>query len=640
MATAHGPSLGSLLRDRRFAPLFWTQALGAFNDNIFKNALVMLITYRSATLMGLTHEKLVAFCGAIFILPYFLFSATAGTLADQRSKSSLSRATKIWEILAMIMGAAAFAMDSLPLLLFTLFMLGMQSSFFGPIKYGILPELLEERELLAGNALVEMGTFISILLGTILGGILIGLKSGGPVWVVGISLSVSIIGWLASRRIPEMKPQSPHLKVSLNPIRPTYELFVIAAKTKSVLLSILAISWFWLLGAIVLSVLPPLCKDLMGAPDTVLTFILAIFSVGVGAGSILCEKLSSRTLELGLVPVGSIGMSLFALDIGWMDIPQAPTIAALFAEPAGWRFAADLFFFSVSAGLFTVPLYTLMQLRSDPKERSRIIAANNVLNALFMILGAVGLIGLYSLGLSAQQMFLVLAGLNALVAAYVYTVLPEFLFRFVCWVLSHTAYRLRLRGEENFPATGAAVLVCNHVSFVDWILISAACPRPIRFVMDHSFMKIPLAGRFFKRGKVIPIASQKDHPGIYAAAFESVSAELRAGELVCIFPEGEITRTGEMTFFRKGIERILARDQVPVVPVALGGMWGSFFSRRHGRAMTKPFRRVWSRVDLQVAPPIPPEKASAAHLQSVVAGMLGVANPPIPEKSSTSSVRA
>ncbi len=616
-------SLSAMMTDRRFWPLFWTQALGAFNDNVVKNSIVILITFKSATLMGLTSEKLVALCGGIFILPFFLFSSVAGELADRKSKSRLSTFTKVWEIAIALLAGAGFLFEHLPFLLFALFMLGMQAAFFGPIKYGILPELLGPKDLMRGNALIELGTFISILLGTILGGILMGAGPRGPLLVSGAALAIAVLGYLASRKITPMAAQSPGLPVSYNPVRTTLDLFRIAMKVKSVYLSILAISWFWLLGSIVLSILPHLAKDVMGAPESVLTFFLAIFSLGVGMGSLLSERLSFRALELGLVPLGSMGMSLFALDLGLLTYPSAADLSALFSTGSGWRLVLDLFFFSVSAGLFTVPLYTLIQLRSDEKERSRVIAANNVLNAAFMVSGAVGLMILYSLGLSVPQIFLVLAALNTLVAAYVYTVLPEFLFRFICWILAHGMYRARSSGVERIPESGPALLVCNHVSFVDWLLISAACPRPIRFVMHFSFMKIPFFGFFLKGGKVIPIAGMKEDPKILEDALQKISAELTAGEIVCIFPEGEITRDGKMVPFRRGVERILERNPVPVIPMALDGMWGSFFSRRYGRAMSKPFRRIWSRVTLTVASPQPPVDTTAVVLQETIQRMLG-----------------
>jgi 1-acyl-sn-glycerol-3-phosphate acyltransferase len=633
MANSLGPpSLTQLFTDRRFWPLFWTQAFGAFNDNLFKNAIVILITFHSVSLFGLTPEKLVALCGGIFILPFFLFSAVAGELADRNSKSRLSTFTKIWEIAIALLGALAFQLASLPLLLGALFMLGTQAAFFGPIKYGILPELLGPRELVGGNALIELGTFVSILLGTILGGILMGIKPHGAAWVSVATVAVAVAGYLTSRKIPRVPPQTPTLQVSRNLFRPTLELVRRAKKVRSVYLSILAISWFWLVGSIVLSVLPSLCKDVLGAPESVLTFFLAVFSIGVGLGSILCERLSFGRLELGLVPIGSFGMSLFALAIGILPMSPAPSISSLFESTAGILFVASLFLFSMSAGLFTVPLYTLIQIRSHESERSRIIAANNVLNALFMVLGAIALIALYAAGLKSPQIFLVLAGANAVVALSVYLVIPEFLFRFVLWMLARVFYRVRIRGAEHFPEKGAALLVCNHVSFIDWMMISAACPRPIRFVMHASFMKIPVFGIFFRHSKVIPIAGLQEDPRLLVEAFVKISEELRAGQLVCIFPEGEITKNGEMSFFRRGVERALEKDPVPVIPMALDGMWGSFFSRYYGRAMSKPFRRFWSRVDLQVAPPVPAKEATAERLQTIVASLLGVPSPPIPNR--------
>jgi 1-acyl-sn-glycerol-3-phosphate acyltransferase len=624
------PSISALLVDRRLWPLFWTQALGAFNDNLFKNAIVILITFQSASLFGLSSEKLVALCGGIFILPFFLYSAVAGELADQRSKSRLSVFTKIWEIAIALLGALAFYFASLPLLLGALFMLGMQATFFGPIKYGILPELLEPQELVGGNALVELGTFVSILLGTLLGGILMGLGPKGPFWVSVATVAVAVAGYATSRKILAVPPQLPSLRISRRPLAPTLDLIRRAKKVRSVYLSILAISWFWLVGSIVLSILPPLCKEILGASENVLTVFLAIFSVGVGVGSLLCERLSFGRLELGLVPIGSIGMSVFALAVGLGPMPTVPTVSALIASGGGWWLIVNFLLFSVSAGLFTVPLYTFIQIRSEPSERSRIIAANNVLNALFMVVGAIGLVALYALGLKPSQILLVLAVGNAAVAGAVYFAIPEFLFRFVLWMLARIFYRVQIRGAENFPETGPALLVCNHVSFIDWLMISAACRRPIRFVMHSDFMKIPVFGVFFRHAKVIPIAGVNEDLRVMKAAFQTISRELRAGHLVCIFPEGEITRNGELSYFRRGIERALEVDPAPVIPMALEGMWGSFFSRYHGRAMSKPFRRFWSRVDLQIAPAVPPAEATAERLQAIVAGLLGVKSPKAP----------
>ncbi|MBC7387163.1 MAG: MFS transporter [Cryobacterium sp.] len=625
-------SLRALMMDRRFAPLFWTQALGAFNDNVVKNAIVILITYQSATLLGLSSEKLVALCGGIFILPFLLFSAFAGDWADRRSKSVLSTYTKLWEIGVAVFAGAGFLLHSLPLLLFSLFLLGTQAAFFGPIKYGIIPELLSEKELLSGNALVELGTFISIILGTLTGGFLMSFGENAPVWVAATALGVAVLGWSTSRFILPQPAQAEQVRPSFHWFKPILELFRIGRKVHSVWLSILAISWFWLLGSVVLAILPPLCKDILGADEHVLTFFLALFSLGVGLGSLLCERLSFRTLELGLVPIGSFGMSLFAFDLGMIDYPRVANLVGLFHSQIGWRICIDLFLFSASAGLFTVPLYTLLQTRSAPQERSRVIAANNVLNALFMVVGALALMGLYALGTNSRTVFLVLAAVNALVAFYVYTVLPEFLFRFILWVITRIVYRMGVRGAGEFPENGAALIVSNHVSFIDWMLISAACPRPIRFVMHAAFLKIPIFGTLAKQAKVIPIAGLHENAATLRSAFETIDEELKAGNLVCIFPEGEITKNGEMTYFRKGFEKAISNTPVPVIPLAIVGMWGSFFSRRYGRAMSHPlmrFKHGWkSPVSIRVGVPVPAGEASTSRVQDEVANLLGVPSPP------------
>lgn len=619
----------NLLKDRRFWPLFWTQFLGAFNDNVFKNALVILITIRAFTMGGVSSKQMVALCGGIFILPFFLFSATAGQMADKYSKSKLIFWIKVWEILVMLLGAYGFIVGNISLLLVTLFLMGLQSSFFGPVKYSVLPQLLREEELVSGNAYVEMGTFVSILLGTILGGVLIAIPEFGSQLVSGAVILLAVLGCLASVRMPYLAPAAPELKFNANPLRPTFEIVRLTGKTRSVFLSILGISWFWFLGAAFLSLLPPYCKEFLNAEESVITFFLVLFSLGVGVGSLLCERLSFRKLELGLVPVGSIGLSLFSFDLFLVGRPDALmgnagdilSVTALLSAPGGWRIASDFLLFSISGGLFIVPLYTLIQQRSNRAERSRVIAGNNILNAFFMVVSAVLLVILFALNFTIPQVFLIFSLLNLLVAVYIYTVIPEFLFRFLCWILANIVYRLKVVGRENIPLEGPVVLVCNHVSFVDWLIISSASPRPIRFVMHYSFLEVPFTRRIFKDTGVIPIAGSRENPEILDAAFEKIAENLEAGEAVCIFPEGKITKDGKMNPFRPGVERVIRTTPVPVVPMALDGLWGSFFSRKYGKAMTKPFRRIRSRIRLVIGQAIPPEEVSAERLYKLVSGL-------------------
>ncbi len=630
-----------LLGERRFWPLFWTQFLGAFNDNLFKNALVILVAYRSMSLLGIGSKHIVVACAGIFILPFFLFSATAGQLADHVAKWRLIRWVKIWEIAVMALAGVGFALDNLALLLAVLFLMGMQSTFFGPAKYAILPELLGEKALVAGNALVAGATFLAILLGTITGGLVV---AGGDVWVSRLGLivvGVAALGYLTSLFVVKTPAADPGLGVKLNPVTPTVQIIRVTKSVKTVFLSVLAISWFWFLGASFLSLLPNFSKDVMFGSETVVTLYLSVFCVGIGIGSMLCDTLSRRRLELGLVPLGSIGMSLFAIDLsiaggrylGPLD-GRLMGIVEYLGQPGAIRVLVDLFGIAVSAGFYTVPLMSFIQLRTRTVERSRVIAGLNIINSLFMVVSSVALIGLFAAGRSIQSIFFILGVLNAAVAVFIYTVIPEFLLRFVAWITANVLYRLRVEGAEHIPDEGPAVLVANHVSFVDWLIAASVSARPVRFVMTHEYAALPLV-RFLMRGaKVIEIAPRSVDPELRQRAFDRIARELDDGELVFLFPEGGLTPDGELQPFRPGIERIIERTPVPVVPMAMVGLWGSFFSRWGGRAMTRPFRRVWSRVEVRIGEPVPPDQVTAQTLAERVAA-LGGWNPPEPLEGGT-----
>jgi 1-acyl-sn-glycerol-3-phosphate acyltransferase len=619
----------TLLRQRKFFPLFWTQFFGAFNDNFLKNSLVILITFQASQVMGIPATQMVSVAGGIFILPFFLFSATAGQLADKYEKGKIIRIIKLVEIGIMALATYGFMSHHFEFLLLVLFLMGLHSTFFGPLKFSILPQHLGERELMGGNALIEAGTFLSILLGTIAGGILISIPEHGPVYVSIGLLTVSVLGFAASWLIPEARAVDPGLKVQWNPLTPTIDILKFTKKTRSVFLSILGISWFWFFGAAILSLFPPYCKEVLRTNESVVTLFLGVFSVGIAIGSLLCEKLSRQSIELGLVPLGSIGITLFAWDLSVSGRPEA--FASLVAGAGAWEFMKyaqgihvllDLLLLAIFSGLFIVPMYAMMQDRSDPSHRSRIIAGNNILNALFMVLSSGMLVGFMKWGWTIPQMFLVLAGLNGLVAIYIYTLLPEFLIRFATWILANCMYRLRVEGAGNIPDKGPAVLVCNHVSFVDWLILGAGVHRPVRFVMHHSFARNRIAKFLLKQAKVIPIASAKESPAVLEAALRKIAFELRDQEIVCIFPEGQITRDGHLSPFRSGVEKIIQETPVPVIPMALRGMWGSFFSRKEGAAMSKAPRRFWSRVTLAIDEPLTPEEVSARTLQEKVENLL------------------
>jgi 1-acyl-sn-glycerol-3-phosphate acyltransferase len=627
-----------LLRERRFWPLFWTQFLGAFNDNLFKNALVILIAYRSMSLLGIGSATIVVACAGIFIFPFFLFSATAGQLADHYPKWILMRWVKVWEIGVMVLAGVGFAADNLALLLTVLFLMGMQSTFFGPAKYAILPELLDDETLVGGNALVAMATFLAILLGTITGGLVV---AGGDRWVARLGLmvvAVAAFGFVTSLFIKKLPAANPDLAVNYNPVKPTIDILRLTRRVHSVFLSVLAISWFWFLGASFLSLLPNFCKDVLGGGETVVTLGLATFCVGIGSGSMLCERLSRRHLELGLVPLGSIGISVFAIDLafsGWRFVAPADgtlfTVAEYLRQPGGVHVLLDLFMIAVFSGFYTVPLMTFIQQRSAGSERSRVIAGNNILNAFLMVLSSIVLMGLMARQVSIPGIFLILALLNAAVAVYIYSVIPEFLLRFVAWCAANILYRVRVQHPERLPSDGAAVLAVNHVSFIDWLLIASASPRPVRMVMDAEYARVPLARLLLRDAKVIPITPSSKDPELLERAYARIADELAEGEIVCIFPEGGITSDGNLGPFRRGIERIVEQTPVPVIPIALVGLWGSFFSRKGGRAMTRPFRRFWSRVEIRVGEAMPPEEVTAQAVAERVADLGGWEVPEAPE---------
>lgn len=618
----------SLLRERRFAPFFGVQFLGALNDNVFKQALVILLTYSTASYTTMSTDILQNLAQGLFVLPFFLFSATAGQLADKYEKSRLISITVAIEFACMALGAAGFFLHSLPLLFAALFLGGIQSALFGPVKYAILPQHLKEAELVGGNGMVEMGTSVAILVGMMLGGWLVAQEGWGVAAAAVVTMGISATGFLLSRFIPLAPAADPQLKINWNPLTETWRNFQFMRGNRTVFLSVLGISWFWFYGSLFITQFPNLSKDILSGQESVVTLLLIVFSIGIGVGSLLCERLSGHKVEIGLVPFGSIGLTLFGIDLYFAlaaHVQHEPVALAAFLQDAGhWRILGDLFLIGLFGGFYIVPLYALIQIRSEPSHRSRIIAGNNILNALFMVAAAGIAIGLFAAGLTIPQLLLATALMNAVVAFYIYRLVPEFLMRFIVWLLIHSVYRLKKEGIENIPEEGAAVVVCNHVSFVDALVIMAACPRPIRFVMDHRIFRIPVLNFVFREGRAIPIASAKEDPALLDKAYDEVAQALAAGDLVGIFPEGRITDTGELYPFRKGITRILERTPVPVVPMALRGLWGSFFSRKNGPAMTRPFRRgLFSKVGLRVAAPVAPAAATPEALQEIVAGLRG-----------------
>ena len=636
-APDHGhPNQFVLLRQRRFAPFFWTQFSGAANDNVFKFAFTVMVTYQlSVSWLPPAMAGLVI--GALFILPFLLFSATAGQLTDKHDKTAMIRFVKNLEIGIMLLAAFGFYTDNIPVLLLCTFLMGLHSTLFGPVKFAYLPQVLSERELTGGNGMVEMGTFVAILLGNIAGGLLVAIPEVGHRDVAIACVVLALVGRVIAGYIPAAPATDPGLKINWNPISETWRNLKLAHGNLVVFRSLLGISWMWFFGAVFLSQFPSLAKEVLHGNEQVASMLLVVFSIGIGTGSLLCEVLSKRHVEIGLVPLGAIGMSVFAIDLYFasrgLPASEIMGLGAFLAQPAHWRVLADLALLSLFAGLYSVPMYALIQLRSQPTHRARIIAANNILNALFMIASSVIAGLLLKSNFTIPQIFLFTGLANAVVAFYIFMLVPEYLLRFVAWMMSHFMYRFKVTGDNHIPTTGAAILVCNHVSFVDAVLLMAASPRPIRFLMDHNIFKVPVLGWIFKLARAIPIAPRSENPAAYEAAFDAAAKVLKEGDLLAIFPEGGITKDGTLQEFKGGIMKILERtgqqgingaQGVPVIPMALTNLWGSYFSRvEKNGAMVRPFRRgAFSRVGLNVGAPMAARDVQPHVLRERVAGLL------------------
>jgi len=623
-----------LLRQRRFLPFFVTQCLGAFNDNVYRQAIIGLLFW-----LGVNEQERTLYTNlapALFILPYFLFSATAGQIAEKLEKSKLIRITTTMEIVIMSLAAVGFLTQNMVVLLVALFCTGVQSTLFGPVKYSILPSVLKPEELTGGNGLVEMGTSMSILIGMIFGGLIFELAgTHGPVVAATAIIALAVGGNIVSRFIPRAEAGAPDLKINWNPIPESLAVLKLAKRQVAVRNSVLGISWFWFIGTVLTSQLPSYAVENLGGSQTLYIFALALFSIGTGVGSMLCEKLSARTVEIGLVPMGAFGMSAFMLDLYFARSGEATvaglSVGAFLQQPGSWRIAMDLTGIGLFAGFFAVPLFALIQSRTPRSEISRVIAGMNIQNAGFIVLAAVlGIVVQRFFGWTIPQVFLALAIANVFVAIYIFTLVPEFMMRFLSWVLVRVLYRMRPHGiEQHVPDEGAALIVCNHVSYMDALILSASVPRPIRFVMYYKIFRIPVMSWIFRTAKAIPIAGAKEDPELMRKAFDEIDAALAEGELVGIFPEGALTKDGQIAPFKSGVEHILeraaARGQVvPVVPMALRNMWTSMWSRRDTRLgqMRVP-RRFRAPVEVMAQAPIVDASVDAQALEAKVRAMRG-----------------
>ncbi|MDE1337715.1 MFS transporter [Vibrio aestuarianus] len=614
----------SLLTQRRFLPYFITQFFGAFNDNIFKNVLLLFVAFAGANVLPISSNLFINLAAGLFILPFFLFSASAGVLADKYEKSAFIRKVKLAEIGIMCLGAIGFITESYAILLLLLFLMGTQSAFFGPVKYALLPQQLKSEELVPGNALVETGTFLAILLGTLGAGLIASAENAKYVAAAAVVV-FAIVGYLASRHIPNAPACAPDLKFRWQPIKQTKQTIAIAKSDRTIFQSIMAISWFWFLGAAYLTQFPNFTHHYLNGNESAVSFLLALFSIGIATGSMTCDRLSNHRIEVGIIPIGSFGITIFGYLMA-QAVPDSLPIFTDFHSFLSYQPLWPLFFYllmiGVSGGIFIVPLYALMQQQAKVTQRAQVIAALNIYNSLFMVGSAIlGIVCLTILELSIPQLFVILALLNLFVTLYLCLQVPMFLVRFLVWILTHTMYRVNHKNLHHLPEKGGALIVCNHVSYMDALLLSGVCPRLIRFVMEEDYANLPPLRRFLKRAGVIPISAS--NRSSIRRAFSEVEQALAEGHIVCIFPEGQLTADGEINDFMRGMDIILKRSPVPVIPMALKGLWGSYFSRVKGQACRGLPTRFWSRLEIEAGEPVAPLQATTQVMQEKVIQLRG-----------------
>jgi len=585
-------NLNHLLRTRRFLPLFVTQALGALNDNVFRYALVGLVTYRVADRAELEANILVPLALGLFILPFFLFSAFAGQLADKYEKAQLIRIVKLCEIPVMGLAAAGFLADAPYFLMAVLFLMGTQSTFFGPLKYGILPDLLAEDELIGGNGLIEAGTFLTILAGTIAGSQLIQIGYGTEV-VSATLIALACAGWAASFFIPRAGPAMPSLKLDPNIFSETWRIIRYAAGSRTILLSILGISWFWLVGATFLTQFPVYARDVLQADNNVLTLFLTMFTVGIGLGSLICNRLLGGEITAKHVPFGALGITVFSVDLYFASGGANAGAGALvglgdfLSRPANWRLLADLLAISFCGGIYSVPLYAILQSRSDEANRARVIAANNIVNSLFTVVSAGAAMAMLGAGCSVPQLFLVVAVVNGVVAIYICGLLPDEVLKTIATLLFRLLYRVEVRGWDNYRSAGArAVIVVNHVSFLDASLLAALLPGRPTFAINTFIARRWWVKPFLALVDALPV-----DPG-NPLATKSLIKAVREGRKCVIFPEGRITVTGGLMKIYEGPGLIADKAAATLLPIRIDGAQYTMFSRLGGKVRRRWFPKI------------------------------------------------
>ncbi|HEX9365889.1 MAG TPA: acyl-[ACP]--phospholipid O-acyltransferase, partial [Vicinamibacterales bacterium] len=588
--TAH--SYGDTLKHRGLQPFLWTQFLGAFNDNLFKIVVSMLAVHAATQANAGRQLSLV---GVVFILPFLLFSGYAGQLADVYSKRTVLVITKSLEIVAAGLGLFAFAAGHLNLTYAVLFLIALQATFFSPAKYGILPEILPDRDLSRANGVLEMSTFVAIVAGTAVGGFMFDAWHD-RLWIVGlVVVAVAVLGTALSTRIPVVPPAAPGTSIAWNPWREIGLGVTRLRGNRMLWLTVMGISYFWFLGALLQLLMILFGTEVMGLSDRWTGILTTFAAIGIAIGSLAAGRLSGDKVELGLAPIGSIGMGVFAILLSWSAHWFA--LAALNLTMVG--------FFG---GLFAVPLNALLQQKSGDGEKGRLMATNNFLNMLAILVASAALwICRDILALTADRIILVFGVLTLVASIYVLSVVPEFLVRFCLWLLTHTLYRIRIEGQQHVPSHGPALLVCNHLSHVDGALVGACVQRFVRFLVYKPYYEHWAVNPLLKMLHAIPVGAGREA----VRAIHAARQELKNGHVVCIFAEGAISRTGNLLPFKRGLEKIVDGIDVPIVPVYLDRVWGSVFSFKGGRFLGKWPARFPYPVTVSFGAPLPASTPAA-----------------------------
>ncbi|MBQ3666709.1 MAG: acyl-[Elusimicrobiaceae bacterium] len=574
---------------RAFFALFCTQYLGAFNDNFFRTAMATFITYKVTTMSPDHKSVIVSLAVALFMLPFFLFSALAGELADKFRKDILIKATKVLEVIIVLLAAVGFLTTNVPMLLGVLFLMGTQSSFFGPVKYSILPDILKENQLIAGNGIIEAGTYAAILQGTIFGGIII---AANEFLLPGIMLAVAIVGVGSSLLIPAQKPANAALKVDTNFLRSTWKNMKFAKQNHDIFLCILGISWFWLLGTALVAQMPSLAHDILNGTPGLFTFLLTLFSCGIGVGSLLCQFLVKGEITSKYVPISALVMTLFLADLacatsGYVTSATAVDYKAFLLTFAGKRITLDLLGFAVCGGLYIVPLNAMLQALAGEDVRSRVIATNNIINALFMVMGSGFCALLLAMHFTIPTVFSVIAFANALAAVYICGLLPHHIVRMILTRVLNFVYGVKVNGLEHWKnLKGNVLIIANHTSFLDAALLWVYLPDNLYFAIDTYVSQKWWVRPFLHLVKYFPI--DPTNP----MAVKSIIEEVKSGKRVVIFPEGRITTTGGLMKIYPGPALIADKSDAQLLPVYLEGSQYSVFSRFGSQFKTRPHSKI------------------------------------------------